>query len=526
MIRAQSFLFPLFSGLLLAVAFEFRIFSWLVFISLLPFLIFLQAPMPPRRIFLGSWLFGVVFLGAIWRWMFGMYPLEWAGVSDPFVSILLLAGIWGSIVALLALLVGVFGVAISRAPISLWPALAPSLWVLGEYARSFVLTGVLWGSRAEWGVHWTFGYLGYVAAHIPNLLLLTKVTGLSGMSFLIVFFNAFLFVLFLRSIQKKYIAPYIVFLCALVIAVAFLAIRAVLSQSEAEPLREAKTIAILHTNFPLESDMPLELYKDFAREELALLQDMRSVPDVIVFPESSPLSRALGEAKLPSLLHSIFGEEKTWRAVYNAEREKGKRVVSALVYDSIARESSVASEKTLLIPGGEYLPLLVAVLTDLLGLDDFLQTFDRIARKEQGSSMFRQGSREGVLVCSAVMSPLLWRMLARNSAEIFINPTNLQRFHSSSFRSQALMALRVIAASNDRWMIQAAHNGDSYIIDNNGVVRSFAPKGSPSLVLTGNTEYRQTKPVSVGWYGDWPVALSLAFVFVALSREFYWKTRA
>jgi len=131
---------------------------------------------PPRAAFWWSWLYGGVFFLVLLRWLNFTFRV-YSSIPGPLVLLptALLAGYC-------ALWIAGIGWAVSRIA-TRWSigwalGLAPFFWVAAEWLRGHVLGGFPWG---------TLGYSQYLHLHVIQI---AELTGVHGVSFLLVAVNA------------------------------------------------------------------------------------------------------------------------------------------------------------------------------------------------------------------------------------------------------------------------------------------------------------------------------------------------
>ncbi|OGW28100.1 MAG: apolipoprotein N-acyltransferase [Nitrospirae bacterium GWC2_57_13] len=171
--KILGFLYSLATGLLLAAAFPSFDISWIAWIALLPLLRVLRG-LTMRQALLHGFIAGLTFFAATVHWVtnsvhfYGGVPL----LPASLITLLLCA--------YLALYPALFGVAVIQLRRN-YPSLlfltAPAVWTALELARTYVFSGFPWA---------LLGYSQY--AFLP-LIQLADITGVYGISFLIVLVN-------------------------------------------------------------------------------------------------------------------------------------------------------------------------------------------------------------------------------------------------------------------------------------------------------------------------------------------------
>jgi apolipoprotein N-acyltransferase len=106
----------------------------------------------------------------------------------------------------------------------------------------------------------------------------------------------------------------------------------------------------------------------------------------------------------------------------------------------------------------------------------------------------------GTFVCyEAVVSDLV-RQFARDGSQVFVNVTNDAWFGESAAPFQHLAMARMRAIENHRYLLRAANNGISAIIDPRGQVLKSVPRNQ-RISLDGNFAF-ETQMTPYAQYGD------------------------
>ena len=170
--RRRSLGLAALSGLLLVGAFPHLDWGWLAWVGLVPFL----STFPHRRMrgaLAAGGVLGLVYFGGVWYWM-----AVFAGhvIGRPLGVVVWVGAALAQTATLLVVAAG--AQVLSRRP-GVWPWRlgVPALWTVGEWARQFGPLGTGWSDLA----YTQHAYL------LP--LQLTKLTGVFGLSFLIVLVN-------------------------------------------------------------------------------------------------------------------------------------------------------------------------------------------------------------------------------------------------------------------------------------------------------------------------------------------------
>src|SRR5437870_136180 len=166
-------LFPVLSGTLLVLCFPKYDLDFLAWIALVPLLIAIREK-PWRTAFGQGWLAGLVYFGGTLSWVINAMH-QYGKVPFPlsFLVMLLLAGYCALFVALFAAIL--VTLPDSRGVLRPWTAAA--LWVTLEWLRGHLFSGFPWA------------LLGYSQYHALSVIQIADITGVYGVSFILVLAN-------------------------------------------------------------------------------------------------------------------------------------------------------------------------------------------------------------------------------------------------------------------------------------------------------------------------------------------------
>lgn len=494
----QLMFFSGLAGLILTLSFPKIGFSALAWFSFVP-LFFVIRDLTPQKGFLAGFCFGVVHFLTLLYWV--IYTLHTYGYL-PFylcVPILLL------LVFYLALYPAFFAMLLCKfckKPLILM-IVSPCLWVVLEYIRSIALTGFPWE------------LLGYSQHNFPVIIQIADITGVFGISFLIMLVNVSLFVLVLhlggktwqcnpveRSWAFRQFA--VAILCfSLVCVYGVFRITLVKTwMSRAKTL----TVSVIQGNI----DQSVKWDEAYQRQTLVKynelsLQASQDRPGLIVWPETaapiyydsdSSLMRLLTKGMKQTGADFIIGFPS-----YEYSENRVKYYNSAFVFDTQGNLTGSYS-KVRLVPFGEYVPL-----------QRFLPFIDKLTEQagdffpgEKGETVeLESGTRLGIQICFEVIFPDLCRAMVNNKARLLINITNDAWFSDSSAPFQHFSMVKFRAVENRRAMARSANTGISGFIDPTG-------QASDLTGLYVDAYKTQSLPLmdQITFYtrfGDWIVAL-------------------
>lgn len=389
---------------------------------------------PPRR---GAWfgfVFGAVYYGVLLYWLLRFGLLAWGPLV---LSQAAYAGLFGLLAPLLWR---------DRAPVSSALAVA-ALWTGADWARgAWPLGGFTWGA------------LGATQHGNPLVLPLASVTGVWGVTFVVVAVNGLLLgTLGHRKDRRR--------------AGASLAVAALLATAPGlvpAPVAGGPTVDVA----VVQGNVPKERARNFFARALGVAQDhvrlnrelAADPPQVAVWPENSldvdpAADPELGRAVTESI--RAVGAPTLVGAVTEAPEERFHNQV--LHYSPQGRVVDRYS-KMHPVPFGEYVPF-----RSLLGWVDQLRAVPRdIAPGDEATVFEVDGVRIGTPICFENTIPGLVRRFTQGGAEILVVATNDSSFVDSPASREHVIMSQLRAVENGRWVVQAAISGISAIIAPDG----------------------------------------------------------
>ena len=411
------------------------------------------------------------------------------------------SGILGLVIFAASLFPAAFGFCVARWSRTgvVWACLfAPFLWVLLEFGRTNLpIVGFPWNLA---------GYS--ISGHLA-LVQLTAWTGIYGLSFLVVAFNALLaWTAMSQTRYARWIAS----------AVAVILILAIAVGGYFVPKAPAQHVAhLVHTQFPQYMSFPPDWMHihagDMKELEERSIAAGRAAPGLIVWPEV-PAPFSLEDPEFAALAERIAQNSGSDFLVGVDDWKLGPKGRWSVSNSAVLLEPSgrhiFVYDKIHLVPFGEYVPLrrwlfFAKKLTAEIG--DF-----------QPGSTYNvgklPGGRFGVFICYEAVFGAEVRRFAANGAELFINMSNDGWFGHSGAPAQHFMMARVRAVEDRRWLLRATNTGYTAAVDPYG--RVVAEFSSDTLgVLDVPYDFRSNRTFYTR-YGDWLGWVSLIVVAAGL----------
>jgi len=447
------------SGFLLILAFpksNLEILAWIAFV---PWLWAIKKKSPIQAACLGL-VAGLVFFTGLLYWIYVVLT-EYGHLPGP-VSIFFLIVLTGY----LSLYFSAFAFLLRWAAekIDLPETLfAPPLWVSLEYLRGILFSGFPWG------------LLGYSQFLTLPMVQISDVTGIYGVSFIIVLVNVSLYRLAAASSEHRGI-PVLKELLAAGIILAMTGIYGQWRLTELDrkaPDEKTFQVALIQGN--IRQDVKWE--PQFQEETVRIYTDLtRRVkpqhPDLIIWPETATpfffQSVLPFQDRILELSHEMGVPVLLGAPAFDRDGPRIHYFNSAFL---ISPEKKILGryDKVHLVPFGEYAPLagVLGFTRDIIGaIGDFTPG-------EDVHNLTLPWGKFGVLICYEAIFPDLTRRFVDRGAQFLVNITNDAWFGRTAAPYQHLSMATLRAVENRVPIARAANTGISAVIDSRGrVVRS------------------------------------------------------
>jgi apolipoprotein N-acyltransferase len=454
-IRLRDVILSILGGILMALSFPKAGVFVLAWICLIPLFFAIRDKNPAAASLLGL-AFGLTAYIGILYWT--VFPVSVYGGISVVLAVIFMLLLVSYISVYLALLAAFVAWTRDRFGLSVFVS-APVSFVFLEYLRSVLITGFPWG------------FIGHSQLPWLTLMQVLDITGVYGVSFVIVAVNAALFLVIERLIRRTGRLPLTetVVSCLLVIILIIYGIFAI--KREQAIMRSGTPVPVALVQPNIRQD--LKWNPNFQEETMEIYEDMTLAskshkPRIVVWPETAtpfffqehPIFRPRVE-ELPRLIHAplLFGTP-----AYEEEGGKIKFYNRAYLLSETGRIVG-RYDKIHLVPFVEYVPL--------RGLFFFV---DKLAKGAAGD--FSMGTITdpiptaigpvGVLICYEAIFPESARLLARNGAALLVNITNDAWFGTTSAPYQHFSMARMRAIETRLFLIRAANTGITAVIDPTG----------------------------------------------------------
>lgn len=520
-----SLLSGLLSGITLPTvigSFKFPDLGVLAWFSLIPFYLRIKKSSPRSALGQG-FLFGFGFYGISLYWIFiamhtyGDIPL-WGSLLGIFLAVLLMA-LFPAVTAMLAALFS------ERGP-PLW-IVFPLIWVVSDFARTVIpLGGFPWSS------------LAYTQKSFLPLLQSLDVTGIYGITFLVIFSNAIVGECFLSLKNKTRfpLKPVLFFSLIFIATFVYGQVRLRQVRHDIEGRRTLK-VSMIQGNIPQEQKWLEEKIDEIIVRHVFLSEEaLKEKPALVVWPEAaypaaiSPENKVLPNlASFPiPLLIGVVSYDGVVPAIWPPSPQDientGFHLYNSAVLVKTGGLVADRYDKQHLVPMGEYVPL-KGVFGSLNQIVPSMSSFtpgNKLNLMDIGLSPATP-LRFGVTICYEDLFPSISRTFTRNGADFLVNLTNDAWYEYSSAVFQHFDFSRFRAIENRRAMVRAT---------NTGVTGFFSPAGDVIKEAPLFKELILTAEIPVGGltsfythYGDifvWLCVVGFALVVVKFFWKFFW----
>ena len=519
--RYQSWILAGVSGILLILSFpSFNLFpvGW---IGLIPLLIALQSTASWKSAFLHGYITGVIFFLGLVYWIILLYP---------FANIFLTTFACLLLVSYLALYVGIFSALLHGLP---WKSglpyifIATAIWTGLEWLRSWFLSGFPWGS------------MGYTQWNNLPAIQIASITGVHGVSFVVVLLNAALADVIRTYLRRKerpddhntseitgqkrsvlgFSIPHLI---PIAIVIACLVYGGYTLSKPVDNTSDIE-IALVPGNVPQLEKWDRAYWPQIFERYMNLVKAADAEgPDFIVLPETALRGEIFvleGNVYLPKL-KEILADQQIYLLTGLADYSAAPKIYNSVFLLPPTGEKLGSYSKIHLVPFGEYVPI-------THHLPNFIQ-LPRGFESGKSISLFpiphTENSQMGVVICFESVFPDLFRKFVKKGASIMGILTNDAWFDGTAAPEQHLAMTPFRAVENRVAVFRCANGGISCIIDAFGraITTPILASDTESFLMEriplsdrGGTVYTR--------YGDWfPIVCFIVSVFLILCHHRTW----
>ncbi len=506
MTNKKNMLLAALSGALLTAAFPKIELDWLIWFALVPLLYALK-DLPVKTAFRVGFLAGLVHFLTLLYWLVPV--MRTYGYLPAYLSMTILC----LFAAVLGLFIALFAAALiscAKTP-ARCVVMVPVCWVALEYLRSFIFSGFPWE------------LIGYSQYNRLQLIQISDIFGIYGLSALIAFTNATLFISLLRITQRRWqdgnvsnrlaVGSIIVLVTAIGLTLFYGHWR--LNDVNEQIAASARTrVAVIQGNIDQaikwDPAFQIETVKTYNRLSASIIDQH---PDLIVWPESATPFYFLYDIKPSELvfegIHQTAKDYLIGSPSFEGANDKVRYFNSAYLVNPRTKTMG-KYDKSHLVPYGEYVPF----KKWLPFLGKIVAQVGDFEPGEAGRTLPWKDQRIGVQICYEIIFPGLARAMARNNASLLVNITNDAWFGTTSGPYQHFSMTVFRAVENRRSLARAANTGISGFIDPTGRILAATALLEEAAVTHSIPLLKQTTVYTI--IGDLFARVCMAVVILAV----------
>jgi len=455
--------------------------EFLIFLGLIPFLFVIFKIDSRKKRFFSGYIWGLVYFSGLCYWLI---HVSLSGVAGLIMYLAFYPAVFAVLCRLKKKHINIYYIS--------------GLWITLEFLRSFLFTGFPWG------------YLGYALSKKTALIQIADITGVYGVSFIIILANCAIFYMFTKQDLKKKVLHFFVLIPILISSFIYGSNRL----NTLVPENVITDIALVQTNINSYLKWDPSFYKDNS-ERFKLLSLIAKYKDAefIISPESV-LPYVWGKDRnVEQRVKSIVAEVKTPLLLGIPFYDNNKIYNSTLFLDENGKIQDMYF-KMHLVPFGEYIPF--------KKIFSFLDSFYPIGSYSKGENFKLFSYKKhpfSVLICYEDIFPDIFRQTVISGAHFLVNQSDEGWFKSSSevYLHNQIAVFQTI--TNRRSMLRATNTGITCLIDYKGhIIKQLEPFKADVLICdlpiyTGFSFYSK-----YGWLLMWVLLVFFVSKIFSLIR--------
>lgn len=456
------------SGILFALSFLHPYVWWLCIPAVWLFLHALLNAHNFRCAAVGGFLVGALKTAGGIAWVWSAYPITFIAIESHVLQLVLLGLHW-------LIIAGVFGIGLLTSTAltyrliirdQRWIYVFPFLFVAGEVLGSFLFSVLSLGPGSTLNVFFSFGYVGYLFASADLLLPLAVFGGVYSLTLLSLLCILFIFLLASNASAstKKLLVPLSGVLCVLVLYSVLIFV------SREAP--EHANIMSVSTQFPAHMLVTEEGMQTKDRATLeAVTKALRLEPRVLALSEDSRFTHLFETQEDALAFVNIMGNEDMMLIDSARDQIDGTTILRSYTYDT-ARNRVHIFDKQYLVPQGEYVPYLAALVFNALDNDTFAEVSNDVDYRPGPIASYEQIPNDipGILFCFESVIPFAaLDMASERDANLIVHPVSHSWFHTPRLLwMQLAHMLRVQSVWSNTPILQVGNMAESKLYYPNG----------------------------------------------------------
>ncbi|MCX7990776.1 MAG: apolipoprotein N-acyltransferase [Proteobacteria bacterium] len=349
----------------------------------------------------------------------------------------------------------------NKIPKAILPLIMAVIFIFLEFIRSKILSGFPWM------------LLGYTQHKFTPLIQIANLSGVYGVSFIVIFFNLALSNLFLER-NKKSLFNFAVAVSIIIIAGFYGIYRIQFVKRQLEN-KKPLTVSVIQGNIDQSQKWEKSLQKNIIDKYILLTEkELVKKPSIVVWPETALPFIYGNNIELTEYLKNFLSNKNFYLFTgfpYYDFGEDGKIYYTNSAGIFYKGELLDKYHKTHLVPFGEYVPMkkiLFFVEKLVTAAGDFLAG-------NELKTLSVKDLKIGSLICYESIFPEISKEYKLKGANILINVTNDAWFGKSSAPYQHFAMSKFRAIENNLFLIRSANTGISGIISPAGEVLFSTP---------------------------------------------------
>lgn len=468
---------------------DFYALTWVIIIPL----IYSMLDKPKHSFFYGL-IFGLISNYIIFYWVVEVI----ANYSNiPFIIALLINLLLSAYLALYWGVWAYFGsYLISKKTVdSLW--ILPFAWVLLEYIRGNILTGFPWC------------LLGYSQYKFLSISQIASITGIYGISFILILANCTLSVVLfkkLRGCKWKYgvlAAVIIIFACI------------VWGKIRIENYKDAKyneNVGIVQGNIPQDIKWLIVLADEHFNKHIDMtISSMSAGAKLIIWPESAITVFLLEDKEKYDQIMKISKRYNAYLLIgadYRKLSEKEVKYYNSAFFINPNDNRIQIYSKIHLVPFGEYVPLKKL----LWFIDKFVEGVSDFSAGTEYTLFKYKQHKISTQICYEIIFPNISREFVKRGSELITTITNDAWFGKTSAPYQHFAMAVMRAIENKRYLVRSANTGISGIVNPVGKIIHQSELFTDYIIID-KVSFLNEKTI-YNKYGNWLCILSVLIVMI------------
>ncbi len=349
----------------------------------------------------------------------------------------------------------------------------PALWVVCEFLRAHLLSGFSWVS------------LGHSQYQNIFLIQIADITGIWGISFLVVLFNVFIKEAIQFKTNRGALFFAFIFSLGSVLAYGIFQVNAFEKRQQELGKSSSLRIGIVQANIAQDLKWFEPAWPDIMDTYLALSKDiLKKGPDLIIWPETA-FPGFLGESKNMFERVKKLVIESNVPILFGSVKKEGDEYFNAVVL--LSREGKIQEEydKIHLVPFGEYIPFRgkFPFLTHIIPIDDFSRG-EKYTLFDLDLGVKDVSPKIATPICFEDTVGSLVRRFVNNGATLLVNVTNDGWFKDTKAPFLHLSSSIFRAVENKRNLVRSTNTGVSGFISPIGKIESYLTDKNGKITFT------------------------------------------